>query len=158
MKACDAALALELTHWADTGASLLLVAKYIQRHTERLKSHINSPHIICWKLNPSIGSTPGPGEVQRTVDTSIDWSEMEQACSARPVVKICSLKEKPVWNSSLSEIIHTHKELFRDGYERICGSRVPNAWHSRGGGSSSREQRYFSGWEKCQQRVGLDFS
>ncbi len=57
----------------------------------------------------------------------IDCSEMGQTCSARPVVEIGSLKEKPVGNSSLSEIIDTHKELFRDRYERICGSKVPNA-------------------------------
>lgn len=45
----------EVTIWLDTGTSLLLVPEYIQRQAERLKSHINSTHIICWELNPSLG-------------------------------------------------------------------------------------------------------
>ncbi len=73
----------------------------------------------------------------------IDCSEMGQTCSARIVAEIGSLKEKPVGNASLSEIIDTHKELFIDGYKRICGSKVPNAWQSRGGVSSGREQVFL---------------
>lgn len=118
---------------------------------ETQKPHqFNSHHMLgtksqSWVNSRSWWSTKDSGHF-------IDWSEMGQACSASPVVEIGSLKEKPVVNSSLSEIIDTHKELFRDEYERICGSKVPNALLSRGGGSSGREQRYFSGWEKCRQR------